>query len=150
MTYRNFEVVTKFHILNKVQSLSHCDVAEGLEEHHGYWSSRKHVTNHELGQHVEPKLRVGDALDHADGDEEDNGEQKRYDQRPPSEMGVPDQDSNERQGEQDGKQCIVPPVWCVSVLAHHLKMNVSILVSRQPPTLDDLGPMENDRMHDYG
>lgn len=142
--------MAEFHVLNKVQSLSHCDVAEGLEEHHGYWSSRKHVTNHEFGQHVEPELRVSDALDHADGDEEDNGEQERNDQRPPCQMGVPDQDSNEGQGEQDSKQCIVPPIWCVPILAHHLEMNVSILVPCQPPTLDDLGAMKDDGMHDDG
>lgn len=150
VTYRNFEVVTEFHVLNKVQRLGHCDVAEGLEQHHGHRSSRKHVPNHELGQHVESKLRVGDALDHANGDEEDNGEQERNDQRPPGQVGVPDQDRNERQGEQYSKQCVVPPVWRVCILPHHLEMNVSILVPRQPPTFDDLGTVENDRMHDDG
>lgn len=103
LTHRDLEVVTELHILDKVQSLSHGDVAEGLEEHHGDWSSRKHVTNHKLGEHVEPKLRVGGALDHADGDEEDNGEQERDDERPPRQMRVPDQDRNEGQGKQESK-----------------------------------------------
>ena len=150
VTYRDLEVVTEFHILNKVQSLGHCDVSEGLEEHHGYRSPRKHVTDHELGQHVESKLSVGDSLDHADGDEEDNGEQERNDKRPPCQMSVPDQDRDEGQREQDSEQCIVPPVWCVSILAHHLEMNVSVLVSRQLPSLDDLGAVENSRVHDDG
>lgn len=150
VTYRNLEVVPELHILNEVQSLSHRDIAEGLEEHHGNWPPRKHITNNELGQHVETKLRVGDALDHADRDEEDNGEQERNDQRPPRQMGIPDQDGNEGQGEQDSEQSIVPPIRCVPILAHHLEMNVSILVSRQLPTFDDLGTVENDGVHDDG
>lgn len=140
--------MAKFHVLDEVESLSHCNVSEGLEEHHGYWSSRKHVTNYELGQHVESELRVGDTLNHADGNEEDDREQERNNQRPPRQMSVPDKNRHKRQGEQDSKQGIVPPIWCVPILAHHLEMHVCILVSRQLPTFDDLSTMEYNRMHD--
>lgn len=142
--------MTEFHVLDKVQSLSHCDVAKCLEEHHGYRPSRKHVTNHELGQHVESELRVGGTLNHADWDEEDNGEQERNDQRPPSQMSVPDQDRDHRQGEQNSEQGIVPPIWCVSILAHHLEMDISILVPRQLPALNDLGTVEDGRVYNDG
>lgn len=88
--------MAELHVLEEVQSLCHGDVAVCLEQHHRDGLSRQHIANHELCQDVESKLRIGDTLDHADGNQEDDGEQHSDDHRPPRQMRVPDEDGDER------------------------------------------------------
>lgn len=146
-TYRDLEIVTEFHVLEEIERLSHGDVSVGLEEHHGNGSSGQHVSHNELGQHIKTKLGVGNALYHANGDEEDNRDEHGDDECPPGQVGVPDEDGDQRHGEQDDEESIVPPVGSVDVLLHHLEMDIGILVASQLATLPDLGAVEDGGVH---
>lgn len=140
----------ELHVLEEIQGLRHRDVAVRLEQHHGNRLSGKHVTDHELGQHVESELSVGDALYHADGHQENNRNQHGDDHCPPGQVGIPDEDRNERQGEQDDEKSIVPPVRGVGILPHHLQMNVGVLVPGHLAALPDFGAVKDGCMHDDG
>jgi len=69
---RHFHVMPHLEILQEVKRLGHADVAVALEDHHGDWAAGKHVTDDELGDDIQTDLPVGNGLDHADGNEEDD------------------------------------------------------------------------------
>lgn len=142
--------MTELHVLQEVQGLRHGDIAVCLEQHHGNRLSGKHVTNHKLSQDVEAKLGIGDTLDHSDGDKEDEGQKHGDDHCPPGEVGIPDEDGDQRQGEQNEEECVVPPVRGIDILLHHLEMDVCILVPRHLPALDNLRTVKDGGMHDDG
>jgi len=54
----DLHVVPKFEILKKHDSLSHANVAVGLEGHVGQRPPRVHVTDDELGDDIEPWLLI--------------------------------------------------------------------------------------------
>ena len=60
--------MTQLEVGSKLQSLRHRDVTPGLEHHHGNGTTRKRVTDDELGNDVQADLLVGDSLDNANGD----------------------------------------------------------------------------------
>lgn len=82
----------ELHILQKVQCLSHGNVAISLEQHHGNRPSREHIPDHELSQDIETYLRVGDPLNHTDRDQEDDGQKHCDNHCPPGEMRIPIKD----------------------------------------------------------
>lgn len=69
----HMHVVTELQILTEVQSLSHDNVSEGLEHHHGDGVTGLDVTDDELGEYVETQLNVGESLDDTDRNGEDGG-----------------------------------------------------------------------------
>lgn len=60
-----------------------------FEHHHGIWPTRKHVTDHELGEDVKTDLEVGHGLHHSDRNHPHNGDDDGDEQRPPLETSVP-------------------------------------------------------------
>ena len=66
--------MAKLEIRGELQSLSHRDVAPGLEHHHSDRMPGESVANDELGNNVEPDLLVGDSLNDADGDDVHEGD----------------------------------------------------------------------------
>lgn len=137
-------------VLKEIKSLRHGDVTIGLEHHHGQWATWKHVTNDELSNDVETDLPVGDRLNHSNWNEEDNWNQHADDECPPCHVSLPVQASGHSQCEQDDVESEVPPLWRVAVLAHHLQMDIGILVASQLVTLPDLATVVKRGVDDEG
>lgn len=66
--------MAQLEILEKIQCLRHGDVAVALEHHGGERQTRLHITEGEFSDDVCANLQIGNRLDHADGNQEDNGE----------------------------------------------------------------------------
>lgn len=44
-------------------------------------------------------------------------------------MSIPSKAGNEAKREEDDEQYTIPPFWTVGILAHHLEMDVGVLVA---------------------
>lgn len=98
-TRRHLHVVAKLEVGRELESLEHRDVAPGLEHHHCNRTSRERVADDELSDDIETDLLVGDSLDHTDGDNENEGDYKRQDERPDRELCRPDFDGYDTEDE---------------------------------------------------
>lgn len=85
-TWGDLHVVTKLEVRSEGKTLSHGDISPSLEHHHGDGATGKGVTNDELSNDVKTDLLIGDGLDHADGDDVDEGDQERNDEGPDGEL----------------------------------------------------------------
>jgi cobalamin-dependent methionine synthase I len=130
--------VTHLEILEEIQGLGHCNVTIGLEHHHGQWATWKHISDDELSDDVKTKLPVGDSLDHTDWDEENDWDQHADDESPPGHVSVVVKTDEQGQGEENDVENKVPPFWGITVLAHHLEMDIGILVTSELVTGPDL------------
>lgn len=88
-----------------------------LEHHHGVWTSRQHVPNHELGKDVEANLDVGDGLHHTDGDHPDKADHDGNEQGPPGEAGRPNVRGREAERQARYEDAQEPPLRDGLVLA---------------------------------
>ena len=118
--------MTQFEILCERQSLSHCNVAVGLEQHHGKWLSGLHVTDDEFGDDIETKLDVRNGLDHTNGNGEHEGDHESNDERPPGKMSIIGKCAGKRERENAEESNAEPPPWNFLVLAHHLGVYVRL------------------------
>ena len=55
--------MSDLHVRNKGETIGHEHVTPALEEHHGYGTARKHVTDDELSDDVEASLLTSECLD---------------------------------------------------------------------------------------
>ena len=95
----DLHVVAELHVGSEGQSLRHGDVAVGLEQHHGQWATGQPVTDDQLSDDVETDLLVGDSLNHADRDSVDEGDEEGDDEGIYRELGLPNQDGHNGEGE---------------------------------------------------
>ena len=101
----NLHVLAQFQILGEVETLGHCDVAVGLEKHHGHRTARLNVSGYEFSagtrvsfaldddayqgglrdsrKNVQPDLDTGHALNETNWDKPDDGNDDRYEESPP-------------------------------------------------------------------
>ena len=135
---RDLHVMAHLEILEKVQSLGHGNVAVALEHHSGERAAGLHVAEDEFSDDVGADLPIGDGLDHANGDQEDDREEHGDDECPPCHMSVPGKAGNEAKSEQDDEENSVPPFWAVRILAHHLEMDIGVLVAGKLGTCPNL------------
>jgi len=124
-------------ILEEVQCLGHRNVAVALEHHSRERAARLHVTEDEFSDDIGADLPVGDGLDHANWDQEYNREKHGDNECPPCQMSIPGEASNETKSEQDDEQNSVPPFWAVGILAHHLQMDIGVLIAGKLGTFPD-------------
>ncbi len=77
---RDLHVVAELEIGGEGERLRHGDVTPGLEQHHGDGASGEAVTDDQLGDDVQANLLIRDSLDHADGDDVEEGDDEREDE----------------------------------------------------------------------
>ena len=87
--WRNLHVVTELEIRREGEGLSHSDVTPRLEHHHGDRAAGEAITNDELGDNVQTNLLVGDGLDHADGNDIEEGDDESEDEPLDRELSLP-------------------------------------------------------------
>lgn len=88
---RNLHVVTDFHVRNIGETVVGHHVTPRLEQHHGNGAAGKHVTENHLGNDVQTSLLVGDGLNHADGNEEEETNEDTDNESPSGKMRWPGQ-----------------------------------------------------------
>lgn len=98
-TWRHLHVVAKLEVRRELESLEHRNVAPGLKHHHCNRTSRERVADDELSDDIETDLLVGDSLDHADRDNENEGDYERQDECPDRELRRPDFDGYDTEDE---------------------------------------------------
>ena len=69
--------MAELKVIRELQRLSHCDVTPGLEHHHRDGLAGQGVADDKLRDDIETDLLVSDGLDHADGDDVDEGDDLR-------------------------------------------------------------------------
>ena len=79
---RDLHIMSKLEIARELQRLGHCDITPRLEHHHGNRLSGERVTNDKFRNDVETDLLIGDGLDHADGNNVEEGDDESEDERP--------------------------------------------------------------------
>ena len=147
---RDFHVVAELEVGGEGEGLRHGDVAVRLEEHHGDGAAGLHVADDEFGDDVEAELDVGNGLDHANGDHEDEGDEEGDEEGPPGEVGVVGEDGGEGDAEDAEEGEAVPPCGYFFVLAHHLGVDVGFFAEGELRAGPDLGAVEEEGVGDEG
>lgn len=162
---RDLHVVTELEVGCELQSLGHGDVAPGLEHHHGDGLAGEGVADDELCDDVEADLLVRDGLDHADGDDVEEGDDEGEDEGPDGHACWPDFDDNDTEDEHrhwrgvrddkiiDGEETrteddAVPPLGDLRVLGHQTSVDIRLLVHRTTRLHPDLLAEVDERMRD--
>lgn len=146
---RELHVVAQLHVRNKSDGLVVGDVAKRLEEHHGQWLTRKHVTDDKFRHHVQPHGDVGDGVDHAHGNQEHNGNEQGNDQTPDGHLCVPSPHSSDGQAKENQEHGAKPPGGHVSVvLLHEPGVHVGLVLHLD--LVDDVLSVEQDGVDNCG
>lgn len=95
---RDLHVVAQFEVLGELEGLHIGDVAVSLEGDVGDRVARHQVSDHVLGDDIEPRLLVRDRLDDPDGQRKDEGDGEGDDEVVPWQI-VPADDCNNRKSE---------------------------------------------------
>ena len=91
--------MTKLEIRSERQSLGHGDITPGFEHHHGNWASRKTITDNQLSNNIETNLLIGDSLNHSDGNDVEESDDKCKDEPLYGELSFPTLDDSNTKGE---------------------------------------------------
>lgn len=147
---RDLHVVADLHVGHVGEAVVGHHVAPGLEEHHGDGAAGQHVAEDHLGDDVETGLLVGDGLDHADGDEEEEADEDTDDESPPGEMRWPDEGRNHAESEANDKDAKEPPFRCLLILTHELEVDIGLLGAGVDGSAPDVGAVEEGNVGDGG
>jgi len=125
---RDLHVMAQFEVRGELQGLGHGDVTPGLEHHHRDRMSREGIANNELSNHVKPDLLVGDGLNHPDGNDIEEGNDKRQHERPHGHLSRPDFNTDNSENEHGQEQDQVPPFRDLRISRHKTGMDIGLFV----------------------
>lgn len=145
---RNLHVMTKFEVGSELKCLVHRDVSPSLEQHHGERTAGYGVADNQFGDDIETDLLVGDRLDHTNGNDITEGDQKGQHETPDRELGWPNLDDDDSKYEHDHENTHVPPFGDTGVLGHETRMDVRLLVKRSARLSPNLFAEEQNSMDD--
>ena len=148
-TRADFHIVAQLHVGDKCDGLVVGDVAKRLEEHHGQWFTRKHVTDDKFRHHVQPHGDVGDGINYTHGNQENNGNKQGNYQTPYWHLGVPSTNSSDGQPKEHQENSAKPPGWNIFViLFHETSMNIGLIFHLD--LVNDIFAVEQDGVNNGG
>lgn len=134
----DLHIVTEFQVAGEVTGLFGHDSAINFEDHDSNRPSGNHVASNELGKDVESQLLVGDRLQDAEGEDEDQGEGDSENVGPEGHLRVVNLDCNGSKDEGNDENNDEPPVRNVWVASHEAGMNVLLVLDRGAEPLHDI------------
>lgn len=109
-----------------------------------------HVTENHFSNDVETRLLVGDGLDHANRNKQNNTNKDTDNIRPPWQVSRPDLGGNHAESKAHSEDNREPPLRSLLVLAHKLQVDIGLLRARAKSTAPNIGAIEETAVEDGG
>ena len=142
--------MAELEVIDKGVRLVHGDISIGLEEHHGYRSTRLHVSDNVFRKNIQAEMNVSRSINNSNWDGPEYGDQKSNNQSPPGQMSWPGADRCDTHSSHSEEQQAVPPPRHGFVLSHHLCMVVIEGPANGTGVDRDLLAMEKDGVKNHG
>ena len=137
----DLDVMTKFQVAGKLESLFGHGSAINLEDHNGNGSSGHNIAGNELGGDVEIHLLVCDRKENAEGEDKGHGENDGEEVSPEWHIRIVGHGGNRSKDEANGKNGTEPPVGNVTVARHEARVDILLFLGAGAELLHNITPV---------